>query len=642
MSVTRPEELINAEELLYNGKVEEALEIVLNFEKRSDLTPEDQLSALLLKGWVYFYQYRYNDVWEIGDLAYPLSQKLGDSIGLIESLIFKTFCIIGGQIDQGIEDLSKAEDLLTSITDLSSRYNLRINITILFLKSSIFHMKGEIGKLIELAHQNLELAEKSGDKLAIANALYSLSGAYSYKADSNSALDYAERSLKLQEEMNNFYGSVAVQVQLGLLHYGRGNYDKSLKILKKSYSINKRNNYIKCLNLTNLGLVYSAIGERDKALKYFIEGESLSDEIGFLYQKVENQMRIGIVHREKTDYILAKDYLERSLALGKKLGIPHIMGYSLFYLISIALDKNSPKQAQEYLTRYKELASNQESRRFTQGYHLIEAIFLKTSGGIQNHVEAVNLLKQIVEDEITEYFAVIIALINLCDLHLKELSMYNNAEMLDEVNSLISQLLKIAESEHLYHVLAETKLLQAKLALIQMNEKEAVKLMTEAQRIAELRGLTLLTMNISSEHDIVLEQLGTWDILKEKNAPLSERIKLASVDGVIDRLQGKRTIEPTELVDEQPTLLLILGEGGSLIFSHKFVKDFSYEEDIISGFLSAFTTFSGELFSKGLDRAKFGEDTILMESIAQFSVCYLFKGQTYPANLKNIIKQVKF
>ena len=41
-----------------------------------------------------------------------------------------------------------------------------------------------------------------------------------------------------------------------------------------------------------------------------------------------------------------------------------------------------------------------------------------------------------------------------------------------------------------------------------------------------------------------------------------------------------------------------------------------------------------ELFSKGLDRARFGEYIILLESVDSYSVCYLFKGQSYPAKQK--------
>ena len=54
----------------------------------------------------------------------------------------------------------------------------------------------------------------------------------------------------------------------------------------------------------------------------------------------------------------------------------------------------------------------------------------------------------------------------------------------------------------------------------------------------------------------------------------------------------------------------------------------------IISFLSAFSSFSTEFFSKGLDRVKFGDDIMLMESISSFSFCYLFKGQTYLARQK--------
>ena len=42
--------------------------------------------------------------------------------------------------------------------------------------------------------------------------------------------------------------------------------------------------------------------------------------------------------------------------------------------------------------------------------------------------------------------------------------------------------------------------------------------------------------------------------------------------------------------------------------------------------------------TKGLDRVKFGDDLMLMESTDSFSFCYLFKGHTYLAkqNLPNL------
>jgi len=45
--------------------------------------------------------------------------------------------------------------------------------------------------------------------------------------------------------------------------------------------------------------------------------------------------------------------------------------------------------------------------------------------------------------------------------------------------------------------------------------------------------------------------------------------------------------------------------------------------------MSAFDTFSSELFSESIDRIKIGENIILINPIESFLVCYVIKGQSY-------------
>ena len=89
MSDSRPEQLIRAEELYYNGKVDEALEIVENFEKISELTQKDQLSALLLKGNIFCVTHEFIKAIDIGEDVYPISQELGLVPESIEALSLK-------------------------------------------------------------------------------------------------------------------------------------------------------------------------------------------------------------------------------------------------------------------------------------------------------------------------------------------------------------------------------------------------------------------------------------------------------------------------------------------------------------------------------------------------------------------------
>jgi hypothetical protein len=50
--------------------------------------------------------------------------------------------------------------------------------------------------------------------------------------------------------------------------------------------------------------------------------------------------------------------------------------------------------------------------------------------------------------------------------------------------------------------------------------------------------------------------------------------------------------------------------------------------------MSAFNAFTGEIFSKSIDRVKVGENTILINPIEPFLACYVIKGQSYPAQQK--------
>ncbi|MFW9865184.1 MAG: hypothetical protein ACFFEN_03725 [Candidatus Thorarchaeota archaeon] len=185
-----------------------------------------------------------------------------------------------------------------------------------------------------------------------------------------------------------------------------------------------------------------------------------------------------------------------------------------------------------------------------------------------------------------------------------------------------------------FSFLSESMLLQSKLALINLQIEKAKKLLNEAQTYSEDHGLHLLAQKISEEHDMLLEQLNLWEKFKRNKAPFSDRLKLASIENILDRLKGNRAIEPPKLVDEQSMLILILNEGGVLLFSHPFTDEWKFDNDLFGGFLSAFNSIHDEIFSEGLDRVKFGNYTVLMEPIENVSVCYLFKGQTYPAKQK--------
>ena len=632
MSDSTSDEFIRTEQLIYHAKFENAIKILKNLEEKEIKPTKEQISIFLLKGKVYSYKEQYKKAIDLGDCAYQLSKKLGIISKTVDSLLLKARIVFLGMLEKALEHISEAEGLLNSMSDKSSSEFLKLKADFLLIKSIACHYTIDHNKALELAQEWLTLREN--EKLDIALIYCQIADIYIFKSDPTTALDYAMKSFAIQEELQNQIGIATSLNIIGLSYYSKGDFDQALKFVKQSLTIREISTSTKLRSIHLLGAIYKEKGELDRTLKYYIRAARLAEQEGYVEDFLENTMGIGATYRMKGNLEKATEYLQNSMELSKKYKIPYGIRTSLFYLILTNLDKNSLNQAQLYLKQLEEFAHQNESRIFNQVHIISKALVLKKSGRIRNRTEAELLLKQITEDEISNPQLYLLALVNLCELFLEELDMTNNSEVLDELNPLIAQLSNIAKDQNAYLWLAEIKLLQAKLALIQMKIKEAEKLITQSQQIAELHGLNLLAIRISIEHDTLLEQLSTWNSLEKTNAPMSERIKLASFKGVIDRMQGKRAIEPPKLTHEMPVLLLIIGEGGFPLFSNPFTKDWSFEDDLISGFLSAFNSFSGELFAKRLDRAKFGEYTLLMQSVNSYSICYLFKGQTYLANQK--------
>ncbi|MCK4380833.1 MAG: tetratricopeptide repeat protein, partial [Candidatus Lokiarchaeota archaeon] len=578
------EELTHIEHLMYQARFEDALKILINLEKKETSITKEQLSILILKGKICCYKEQYKIAVEVGEKAYQLSQKLGIISKIIDSLLLKAHMVFLGMLEKALEHISEAEGLLNSMSDKLSSEFLKLKADFLLIKSIACHYTTDHNKALELAQEWLALREKLSEKLDIALIYSQIADIYIFKSDPTTALDYAMKSFAIQEELQNQIGIATSLYLIGLSYYSKGDFDQALKFVKQSLTIREISTSTKLQSIHLLGAIYKEKGELDRTLKYYIRAARLAEQEGYVEDFLENTMGIGATYRMKGNLEKATEYLQNSMELSEKYKIPYGIRTSLFYLILTNLDKNSLNQAQLYLKQLEEFAHQNESRIFNQVHIISKALVLKKSGRIRNHTEAELLLKQITEDEISSPQLYLLALVNLCELFLEELDMTNNSEVLDELNPLIAQLSNIAKDQNAYLWLAEIKLLQAKLALIQMKIKEAEQLITQSQQIAELHGLNLLAIRISIEHDTLLEQLSTWNSLEKTNAPMSERIKLASFKGVIDRMQGKRAIEPPKLTHEMPVLLLIIGEGGFPLFSNPFTKDWSFEDDLISGF----------------------------------------------------------
>lgn len=633
MPDSHPKVFAHVEELLNEAKIEEALEIIEKFEKTEEITPKDRLSILISKGKISLLQEQFKNVTEFGNLAYKLSQQLGLDYYIIEALVLKASQgLYAIKLKKYFDYILEAERRLNSLTDKPIRKFSELRLGFLFIKAIMSRLNGDLEVSFKIAFEGLKLAKKNRRRLYIGRFLNVINRNYSEKLEYDTALDYAIECLEIFNQLGYKIGIANILSRIAMIYYMKGDLNQALTFINESMTIKKitYNNFL-------LGNIFKDRGELNKALEYYKQFLEYGRENDAPLAVAISQSNIGRTFRLMGDLNQAEKYLKQSLIM---LGNSDSRSwrawrvYPTLYLLLTHLEKSSFKDAQLNLNQLKELVEEYDTKIVKQGYNIGKAYILKSSNRMREKVEAVELLKQNIEDKLGYLQFNILSIVLLCDLLLEELSLYNNLEIFEEINPLIIQLLKIAEENNSFSFLSEAYLLRARVALIKLNLDNARQYLTKAQQIADEHDLTLLARKISHEHDKLVEELDTWQNFKKTQVSMSKRIKLASIDGVMDRMQEKRAIDPPELIDEQATLLLIIAEGGVLVFSYPFTDEWKQDETLFSSFLSAFTSFSDEFFSEGLDRAKFGQHTVLMESIGSFSVCYLYKGQTYAAKQK--------
>jgi tetratricopeptide (TPR) repeat protein len=454
------------------------------------------------------------------------------------------------------------------------------------------------------------------------------------------AFEYLKNCLVIREKIGN-KSTIALTLWFtARLYYNIGDLDKSLEILGLIIANEEFPNIHKCKAHGTSVLALRQKGELERAIQVNTQWQKLAKEVNHKPCLASSVKQASEISRMQGD-------LESALKLGKRsFDIAVTPGHKLdilVTLIEIILEMKNDDMARKYLEIGKEIVDQSQNDNYKASLQLSEALILKSSTNIRDRIKAEMILKDFISSEPPVVHHSEWALIQLCDLLLAELRRSNDMNLFDEINPIIDKLSKIAENQKSSWKLAETYLLKAKLAFIKMNMGLARKFLTQAQELADRKGLGLLAQKISNEHDILLEQLSKWGNLEEKEPSLSQRIQLSSFEDVIKRLLETRPADPPDVIEEDPILLMILAEGGVLLFSYPFTDEWKRDNQLFGSFLTAFTSFSNEFFSEGLDRVKFGQYTVLMETLDVFSIGYVYKGQTYPAKkkLKYFIEKIQ-
>jgi len=511
-----PEELTLAEKLIDDAKVNEAHELLNNFERKEGLTLQDKVSSHVLRIDLLFQQGRHKEVLKLAEETHNLSLGLGKNLQSVDCFILMAGSLIWfGKPDKAFDVVIQGEELLKNLTQVLSSEYMKREASIARIKGRYYYRKPNIELTLKYLKQSLELGEKTDFKKLMAIALRELSESISkYKGDMDLAFEYAKKGVAIAKESKNKFTIAQCFVALGEIYRFTGDWEGGLKLYNESLSIYEE--------LDNKERMSAALSNMAETYRDFTK-----------------------------DYDRASEYVEASIAVYTP-DVNYIWAGGRFNIaITIALKKGDLARAKKYLQRLEQMNSQVEDKRFELVYRISKALVLKSSSRFRDMAKAEEILRQIINEGNFDFESTPIALINLCDILLAEFRVTNNLEILNELEPLIAQLLNIAEKTQSHRIQAETYLFQAKLALLSFDVNKSRRFLTQAQQIAERHSLNRLALEISNEHKNLIDRLELWEQLKNSEAPISERFELAQINEQMERMHRSRVMIKTQIIEDE-------------------------------------------------------------------------------------------
>ena len=198
-----------------------------------------------------------------------------------------------------------------------------------------------------------DFAEKVGAKMYTANALMIKGTSFWVKGDYTKALEYFERELIIERDINYKPGIAGTMNKLGIVYDDLGNKIKALDYFQKSLKlrteIGDKHKIVYTLN--SIGDLYNEQGNTAKALEYFHRCLKIREEFADSVEIAFSLSNIGKTFLTSSDYDSALYYCKKSLKLGEKFGKKRDIALTLANLGDIFKNTGQATKAMDHYAK---------------------------------------------------------------------------------------------------------------------------------------------------------------------------------------------------------------------------------------------------------------------------------------------------
>ena len=208
---------------------------------------------------------------------------------------------------------------------------------------------------------------------------------------------------------------------------------------------------------------------------------------------------------------------------------PIIYEYFFVQITLLALNLNQLDRAKELYEHFKVLVGTTPNSRIENSLKLCEALILKQSKSLRTSYKAQDMMRELLQSDAVSYTNRIVILKHLSELLLLEYELYEQEEILDEVQQYVNNLFEISKTQNLLRLTFEAQIISSKLELLKNDFGKARKILVDLLDYAGANNLSVYERVVSKEIAVLDENYNKWLDLVEGNSSMRELMEKTKI-----------------------------------------------------------------------------------------------------------------
>ncbi|NHJ48407.1 MAG: hypothetical protein FK733_11540 [Asgard group archaeon] len=539
LSSSIKKQLQEVDQLIVHGKLPEAYEMINKGLKDKKISKEEELQFLTYKSELEYYFGNYDESIRLAELVLKENKGEDNLLLSVDACTWKaTSSFFNGETSDCLEAFEKGSTILSDIKNLPEKTIAKHKAQLMSWQAFLIIHLGNFERGLELALEASSYAEKSEYKNIIClNSMITVE-CYIKFHEWERAKIYYDKALSLATEIENKFLLAFCYVMSGR-RYNIREAEKIEELYKKGFSLAEEIGAKLLLAIKHdFGNFYRNRFQFDKAIECYQESLKYAPIMKWLAYG-----NLASTYFMKYDLEKAREYSLKGKKYCEEINDRYSLPSYLESLIAIAIELNNLEEAKKYLKELKELSEETGFEKINQIYKYSSISIMKASGKMSDLVKAAELLNEFLEKERLLVAHRLEVLYSLLEIRLKELQLSPDEETLKEVQKRLYHLEIEAEDKKAQWFLANVYRLQSQLALVELDIKKANELLEKAQKIADEMNIELLKNEIKKDREKLEQQLTKFKKFQEQKVPISETVKLVSLENTARNIKRETVIE---------------------------------------------------------------------------------------------------